>query len=567
MPGWRQRLARDRSRSPPPRDRTALGFGVELTHWLRDWAWGRSPAVDIVRNSANKLAADTRLKCPVIRRLARCKGNEGNAERLVQDIIPRERLPQSTRVEDSTIDTVLLPTTLFSWLQQTNPRKFRIHMGARAGGVSEWWAQLASSVEGQDLWALHPWLRNKTPQDLKWHLPLMLFDDAGPVSKANSSFARCFYSLLGTGSERETRIILATGFKQTGVDRSWDPILASFEELAGDVEEGKWGGVLLFTGTDLEYCCNEFGMRHYNSKQICGYCGANDTDLPHTDNSPGASWRHTIRNNVAFIASFRQPRHPFIDHPLFNLYTYRLDIMHLLDHHGVTSHVAGNMIYIHVRDRDGILPGDTIDQRLEFFNNDVKAYYSHRGASSRLPPLRQSNLSGESGYPELHGPLVKAANTRHLVPFLLDMQERATRASPTHRNRHMLKVAQSLNKLYELFYGAGHFLSEDEKNLVYKHCNRLGQHYQLLAVQAVKDKEKLWKQQPKLHYVVAHLPTQSRLINPRFVHGYTSESMVGAMADIYTKSMSGPHHRTVQIKFATKYGTALMIDWTPGALI
>ena len=37
--------------------------------------------------------------------------------------------------------------------------------------------------------AAHPWLRDRTPSDLKWHVPLMLFDDAGPTSQSWFSVA------------------------------------------------------------------------------------------------------------------------------------------------------------------------------------------------------------------------------------------------------------------------------------------------------------------------------------------------------------------------------------------
>ena len=43
--------------------------------------------------------------------------------------------------------------------------------------------------------------------------------------------------------------------------------------------------------------------------------------------------------------------------------------------------------------------------------------------------------------------------------------------------------------------------------------------------------------------------------------------MVGTMADIYSKSMSGPHQEKVQTTFAKKYCAALAIDWTVGAII
>ena len=169
---------------------------------------------------------------------------------------------------------------------------------------------------------------------------------------------------------------------------------------------------------------------------------------------------------------------------------------------------------------------------------------------------------GDSGFPESKGQLVKAANTRSVVPYLLEFQRRACRANNSPQNRHIFKVIESLQKPYDIFYGAAYFLSTAEKSAVYKHCNRLGPNYQVLAVDATREGKLLWKQQPKLHYIVGHLPVQARLINPRVVQGYTSESMVGTMADIYKKSMCGPHHKHVQRTFATKYCTAMLIDWT-----
>ena len=235
--------------------------------------------------------------------------------------------------------------------------------------------------------------------------------------------------------------------------------------------------------------------------------------------------------------------------------------MHMIDHHGIASHIAANIITILVRERDGLLPGSSIEERLDFFNNELDAYYGIRGVANRLPPLRYSNLLDDTGYPELHGKLVKAANTRSVIPFLLNLQRRAVDRDPTLTNRHILKVVDSLQSLYNIFYGARDFLTIAEQELVLKHCNRLSKNYQILAVQAVAARQKYWKQPVKLHYVVGHLPWQARLINPRKVQGYCSESMVGLMADIYGKSMYGPHHAKVQNKFAIKYCTALSIEW------
>ena len=82
------------------------------------------------------------------------------------------------------------------------------------------------------------------------------FDDAGPISNShtNSSFVRIFYSLLGIGSEKETRYLMCTMLKvEEGEDKSWELIMASFEQLARECGLEDWSGMLL---------CNMLGLPH-----------------------------------------------------------------------------------------------------------------------------------------------------------------------------------------------------------------------------------------------------------------------------------------------------------------
>ena len=79
------------------------------------------------------------------------------------------------------------------------------------------------------MWIYHPWLRGRSPSGLRHHLPLMIFDDAGPISATGSTVARCWYSLLGRVGGKECRFIMCTGLKDAvGEDRSWPVILQSF---------------------------------------------------------------------------------------------------------------------------------------------------------------------------------------------------------------------------------------------------------------------------------------------------------------------------------------------------
>ena len=94
-----------------------------------------------------------------------------------------------------------------------------------------------------------------------------------------------------------------------------------------------------------------------------------------------------------------------------------------------------------------------------------------------------------------------------------------------------------------------------------KHCHKLGVHYQWLAVHAMNSGQKRWQQVPKLHYLVAHIPGQAKLINPIFVQGYCNESMVGTLSKIFASSYNGPHHDVSGVTVMKKYLTVMYIDW------
>ena len=564
MPGIQQRLARTRS---PPRNREGpLGLGYELTTWLKDWSWGESFATSIAHRAHDKQKAGC--KDERVKRLAGCHGeHKKNAETVVASLAPTQHFPPLQSL-DGAVRDVILPFDAFHWLRGLNKPKFEQHLGRCGEDLVRWWTAFKSSTEGRRMWDLHPWLRFKEPVDLHRHLPLMVFDDAGVTAKSQSAFVRVFYSLTGVGSAQETKVVTALAHKlpTDEEDTSWPPILDSFEQLAKPVDADGCGGVLLFLGSDLEYICVVCGMNSYNSAEICGFCLANGTTFPHTDYSPGAGWRTSLVGNATFKLRFRQPLHPLVDHEWFSKYTYRMDTMHMNDHHGVAGHVAGNLFDINLSDANGPCPGNNREARLEFLNGDIRAFNSATGCRSRLPSLKLSNIIGAHGYPELHGMLVKAGNTRHIIPYCVDLQERAVAINPSNDNKHAFKVVSALNQIYEILYGASTFLTPAEIQALQVQVDKFARHYQWLAVQSANVGIMRWKQQPKHHYVIAHLVWQAMLINPARVQGYANEGMVGIIARIFTKSMRGPHHQVSAAAVLKKYCSGMVLEWVPGAL-
>ena len=569
MPGSRQHLAaivvRDRSRSPSRDDK--LQYGPELTQWLEDYAWGKAKACDVVRNAANKVKGGSRDKRII--RIGHCASSIGNAQRMVESLIPLHLCPPMTRVAgDSSIQYIFNPFEMFHWLRRTNMLKFRTSMGARPDGLEAWWQGLLDRpVVGRRYWNANPLLRGKTPADLRYHVPLVMFDDAGPCSKTNSTYARQWYSIVGKGSDLDSRFLMATGIKCDTRDHSWPELYAAFEKLAGPVEDREWGAVALFFGADLEYAGNDLGLASTSAAEICTFCGANTTDVPFNDLSRGAHWRGRVKDNAEFVACIR-PRHD--DGSLHHLatkgwiskWTYRLCLMHVFDHNGVSGSIAANVFDTLLKTVGGVVPGATIQDRLDLLNAERLAYYMTNHVEHRMAPLKLTNIVLPSEFPELHGHFVKAANTRALMPLVLSLCDRHLARFQTDEAKHMQKVTAAVCGLYDVLYSSGCFLEVNNLREVEKCCKKSCEHYQCLAVSTMHTGIRRWKMPIKVHYACGHIPEQCKLLNPIYAQGYRSESMVGKVTAIYKSLQDGQFAEHIQRKAGEKYCLGLLIGWS-----
>ena len=105
------------------------------------------------------------------------------------------------------------------------------------------------------------------------------------------------------------------GKNTRGIDtEAWAEFFADLDRLANGVgadgeplyidEFGhRWGGILPFGGGDMEQLVH-WGIKSYNDiDELCGFCEANRSDRPFTDNLDTAGWRPTednMTNEVRF---------------------------------------------------------------------------------------------------------------------------------------------------------------------------------------------------------------------------------------------------------------------------
>ena len=132
---------------------------------------------------------------------------------------------------------------------------------------------------------------------------------------------------------------------------------------------------------------------------------------------------------------------------------------------------------------------------------------------------------------------------------------------PSRRQKHMLKVVESLQAAYDVFSVNDSILEEGACAALQRHLTRLCQNYQVLEAMAHQDDKALWRSVPKLHDAGGHLAWQAQLVNPRHVQGYVSESMVGQLCAIYEMSQRGPFRRTVQRIAMQTYRLGLQLLW------
>ena len=149
--------------------------------------------------------------------------------------------------------------------------------------------------------------------------------------------------------------------------------------------------------------------------------------------------------------------------------------------------------------------GPNQDVRMAAINADLHTYNTAHRVSSSIGELRITNLyHGATNWSELKGPLIKAANTRHLLPFMQVLCDRwfADPADVFHRTVSTL-VAQAC-RLYHILYNAELFLQQQELDDLQDCLGQIG-HNLMLARHLADTKCRMYFQVTHKCHWVQHL--------------------------------------------------------------
>ena len=562
--GWRQRLAADAAQSPVRQCHTVLRL-------LEDYSLGRISAIQVWRHM-DDLRLDG-FEHPAITRLhgIATHGTDANAQHNLQSILVAV-LRMDTLISEvgggCSISHVVKPSSLFTWLHAHDRRKWAQVFGADTARLSNFWAQLFSSTQGQQLKADHPYLRHHSVAEITHCIPCFIWDDAAPFSKKRSAQSLLWGSVLGTGLDFERIFLYCSEISIKGGDAmraagAWELLFADFDSLADGVKyvmgvDGiKWRLTLLFTEADNEQRVS-WGFRDYRTAMICSECDCNRDDMPFTDLRDTADWRPTTTLHVtreAYLSRIR-PGHPLAASKYLGRWMAPFDVMHVYDLHGITAVVLGSILTKLVADPR---LGRNQQARLDFINGRRAEYYREHVVSSHVPTLLLQNLKLK-GWGELTGQLIKAAGTRHLTPFVELLAVEFFSRENVQYDIAIVQTVVALNGIYAIIFNGDMFLSPSQKVRLREHMNRLGK-YLMFCRQFAKDaNELLFAIKPKAHYG-QHLDEAAGLINPRAVMSYVGESKLGKIVKIWRMSVSGPYKRTVQKTVHVKHLVALAISW------
>ena len=109
----------------------------------------------------------------------------------------------------------------------------------------------------------------------------------------------------------------------------------------------------------------------------------------------------------------------------------------------------------------------------------------------------------------------------------------------------VVAITTALDDLYVLLYSAGIFLNDVESTRLREICCDIGRNYMMLRADARRTFKLRWRITPKVHKVM-HLPMYGEVMNPRFLHLYAEESLIGTTCRIWQRCMRGRYRRFIQ---------------------
>lgn len=303
-------------------------------------------------------------------------------------------------------------------------------------------------------------------------------------------------------------------------------------------------------------------QQHYGSNDICHRCAATHHGLDHgliyTNFCQTAALRQTLRNPVEWLSSALAESSPSPLLQLRNFCVTRVffDIMHCLDL-GVLQ-LAVPSALAELVGQGGSLPIE-IFRAGDLAGRLAKATRHYRAwAAAHARPMRSVRFSKrwvQGPYPQITQLQAKAAELRSMQYWMRDVCSAVAEDHGSHGHIRA-KLFESLVQVDETCRASQRFLTAEAAQKLAADMECALQMYNALAASAVKASRLLWKCIPKMH-ALTHVAYDNWGTNPRAVHCYPDEDMVGRMKKIYIKC----HGATAPRRALQRYMLLVGVRW------
>ena len=229
--------------------------------------------------------------------------------------------------------------------------------------------------------------------------------------------------------------------------------------------------------------------------QMCWLCNASNTrrELAWIDTSAEAAWRDTLLTHEAYVQRVAEgTRRPsvLLDKVIgLRIENVMVDVLHCVDQ-GIASNILASALWELVQAK---VWARTQVESVSVLDDLLEAWYKRTRATCRIQgKLTVERLCASPSWASLKA---KAAATRHLAPFVLELMVEHDTGTVHDRRRRI--IVQLLVRFYEILGG------EERFSTAVSELPTLGQQlanlYSSLAEEAAATNKRIWKMYQKLH--------------------------------------------------------------------
>jgi hypothetical protein len=304
-------------------------------------------------------------------------------------------------------------------------------------------------------------------------------------------------------------------------------------------------------------------QEYWRTNKCCHLCRAHKTDpaLLFTDFRRAGRARPTLRTHADWLASATADGEatPLVAIPGFDIWRCQFDLMHTLEL-GILQHAipaALQELATAGIPAPGVAHGapataGQISATLRRLTSEYHAWCGERRVASKVRRITPAWVEGDS--PSISQKHAKAAALRSMMYWLKDLC-----AATAGESEHAALRAAFFDSMCAADYAmrrGGRFLDAAGREAVARHVEDALLCYNSLGVASLRIRSGRWPFIPKLH-ALTHIAYDNVGVNPRHVHCYADEDMVGRIKRVYIKC----HADTAPQRALQRYALHTCLRW------